>query len=210
MFNEQQIKWLKRVEELFLRYGIKSLNMDDIARELGISKKTLYQFVDNKDDLVIKVMERHIDEDCSEAAALRAESSDALDEIFKVFQYNAADLGRMKSNIVFELQRYHPDAWAKMQTYNWKQLYQVVIDNLNWGIRDGLYRDDFDADIVSRLHIATMLTMFDENIFPRPPYSSEKLFKEYMSHYMYGILSEKGLQKLKEKQQSSDKALFSH
>lgn len=184
---------------MFLRYGIKSLTMDDVARELGISKKTLYQFVDNKDDLVLKVMERHIQEDCAQADALRAESKDALDEILKVIHYNAVDLGRMKSNIVFEMQRYHPAAWEKMEQFTWEFMYRIVLDNLEWGIRDGLYRADFDADIMARMHIATMLQLFDERIFPKPPYSLEKLFKEYMEHYLYGIISEKGSQILKAK-----------
>ncbi|MCW5925161.1 MAG: TetR/AcrR family transcriptional regulator [Saprospiraceae bacterium] len=199
MISEQQEKLLKRVEELFLRYGIKSLTMDDVARELGISKKTLYQFVDNKDDLVLKVMERHIHEDCQQAEALRAESNDALDEILKVIQYNAVDLGRMKSNIVFEMQRFYPAAWEKMEQFTWEFMYKIVLDNLEWGIRDGLYRADFDADIMARMHIATMLQLFDERIFPKPPYSLEKLFKEYMEHYLYGIISEKGSQILKAK-----------
>lgn len=199
MISEQQEKWLKRVEDLFLRYGMKSLTMDDVARELGISKKTLYQFVDSKDDLVLKVMERHIQEDCSQADALRAESSDALDEILKVIHYNSIDLGRMKSNIVFEMQRYYPVAWEKMESFTWGFMYKIVVDNLNWGIRDGLYRSDFDADIVARLHMAAMLQLFDERIFPKPPYSLEKLFKEFMQHYLFGIVSEKGLQILKAK-----------
>lgn len=199
MIDEQQAKWLKRVEDLFFRYGIKSLTMDDVARELGISKKTLYQFVENKDDLVLKVMERNIEEDCALSELVRAQSSDALDEIFKVIQYHAMDMGRLKSNIVFEMQRYHPAAWEKMEGHIWGHMYKIVADNLEWGVRDGLYRDDFDVDIVSRLHIVCMLQMFDERLFPRPPYTMEALFKEYMLHYLYGIISEKGLKILKEK-----------
>lgn len=190
---------MKRVEDLFLRFGIKSLTMDDVARELGISKKTLYQFVDNKDDLVVKVMERHIREDCSIWETLRQGSGDALDEIFKVVQYNAQDLGKMKTNVIFELQRYYPEAWERIQTYIWDFLLKVVVGNLEWGIRDGLYRDDFTPEIIARLHIVSSLQLFDEKTFPIPPYSHETLFKEFMIHYLRGILSEKGLLKLKAK-----------
>jgi AcrR family transcriptional regulator len=199
MFTEQQEKWLKRVEEIFLRFGIKSLTMDDVARELGISKKTLYQFVENKDDLVIKVMDRHIKEDSDIADCLRIESEDALDELLKVFTYNAQDLGKMKANLIFELQRYYPEAWAKVQAYTWEHLYSVVVKNLEWGKQTGLYRTDFDPTIIAKIHIASMLHLFDERIFPRPPYSGEAIMKEYMNHYLYGILSEKGLIQLKAK-----------
>lgn len=77
MFTEQQEKWLKRVEELFFKLGIKSITMDDVARELGISKKTLYSFVESKDDLVSKVMDRHMASQCQADENLHAASTDA-------------------------------------------------------------------------------------------------------------------------------------
>lgn len=197
MFTEQQEKWLKRVEDLFLRYGMRSLTMDDVARELAISKKTLYQFVDNKEDLVMKVMERHINEDCQKAGALHEASTDAIDELLRVAEYNSVDFGKMKSNVIYELQRFFPNAWEKMQEYNWGFMYKVVLENLEWGIRDGLYRTDFDPDIVARMHIASVFTVFDERIFPKPPYNLELLFREYMLHYLHGIISEKGREVLK-------------
>lgn len=200
MFTEQQEKILKRAEELFLRLGIKSLTMDDVARELGISKKTLYQFVDNKDDLVMKMMERHINEDCAQSEAIRRESSDAIDEIMKLTQYNAVDLGRMKANVIFELQRYHPEAWARMQQYNWHQLYKIVHDNLSWGISQGLYRDNFDSEIIARMHIGSVLGIFNENIYPVSQFDIRTVFNEYIMHYLHGILSEKGRVVLNQKQ----------
>ena len=92
MITEQQAKWLKRTEELFLRYGIKSITMDDVARELGISKKTLYQFVDNKNDLVCKVLEYHVQEEISRDECRHEEASDAIARFvrFKVGETVAA------------------------------------------------------------------------------------------------------------------------
>ena len=57
--NEKELKIISGAAEQFLRFGIKSMNMDDIARALGISKKTLYQFVTDKNDLVRKSMLMH-------------------------------------------------------------------------------------------------------------------------------------------------------
>ncbi len=192
MFTEQQEKWLKRVEDLFFRVGIKSLTMDDVARELAISKKTLYQFVDSKEDLVTKMIERHIQEDVHKAECLHAESANAVDQLLRVAEYNSVDLGRVKANIVFELQRFYPEAWEKMQAYNWGHLLKIVHENLHWGIRDGLYRTDFNPDIIARIHIASVFTLFDDRIFPKPPHNLEIIFKEYMLHYLRSILSPKG------------------
>ncbi len=117
MFTEQQEKWLRRIAELFMRLGIKSLTMDDVARELGISKKTLYQFVENKDDLVKKVIELHLSQECNRSEEVARLAKDALDEMLIVLKESVGDMQSMKANIVYELQKYHRDAWDLLQDY---------------------------------------------------------------------------------------------
>jgi AcrR family transcriptional regulator len=199
MFTEQQEKWLRRIAELFMRLGIKSLTMDDVARELGISKKTLYQFVESKDDLVNKVIESHLSEECARSEEVAGGAKDALDEMLIVIRENIGDMQRMKANIIFELQKYHRDAWEQVQEYQRGFLYKVVRANLERGIREGYYREDFDVDIVAKLHLAQTFAIFDETWFPKPPYSGEILFKEAIMLYLQSILSEKGRQALKAK-----------
>jgi AcrR family transcriptional regulator len=199
MFTEQQEKWLKRAEEMFLRYGIKSLTMDDVARELGISKKTLYSFVESKDDLVNKVLERHIAEEKQMCGALYEQAANAIEEMFIVIESNAQQMAQMKSNIVFDLQKYHREAWEKMAEFQRGFLYDVVRANLNRGVAEGLYRADFDVDIVAKLHIVTSFQLFDESIFPQNSYRKEVVFTQYLLHYLHAIASERGLQLIKEK-----------
>lgn len=199
MFTDQQEKWLRRIAELFLRYGIKSITMDDVARELGISKKTLYQFVENKNDLVLKVMELHVEGEKKECVDQATHSANAVEEMLKVMESNNQQMAQMKSNIVYDLQKYHHEAWEKIQEFIQGFLYGVVRANLERGVREGLYRPDFDVDIVAKLHITLSLQLFDERLFPQHGYPKEKLFQEYIMHYLYGITSERGLQLLKAK-----------
>lgn len=190
---------MKRVEELFLRYGIKSITMDDVARELGISKKTLYAFVENKDDLVNRVLERHIQEEKTLCDNLFHSADNAVDEMLIVLETNAQMMQQMKTNIVFDLQRYHREAWEKMEAYQRGFMYDLVRANLERGVREGLYRDNFDADIVAKLHIAATFQLFNESLFPETAYNKVAVFREYLMHYLYGIISEKGLEYLKAK-----------
>jgi len=192
MFNEQQAKWLRQAEAVFLRYGIKSITMDDVARELGISKKTLYQFVENKDDLVHKVLQRHIEEEKETCKVEFARASNAIEEMMIVIDANAAQLKQMKANIVYDLQKYHRDAWVMMQNFQQGFLYEQVSANLKRGVEEGLYRNDFSIDIVARIHIATSFQLFNEDIFPSGQFAKEDVFREYLMHYLHGILSEKG------------------
>ncbi len=182
-----------------MRYGIKSLTMDDVSRELGISKKTLYQFVENKDDLVVKVMERHLGEEKERDCVNQGEAENALQEIFLVMQQNSNDFQRMKTNLIFELQRFHRAAWEKIQEYQQKHLFQIILDNLHRGIREGLYRDNFNPELIARLHNASILVVFDETHFPYAKYSREEILREYLLHYLYGIVSDRGREILQAK-----------
>jgi TetR/AcrR family transcriptional regulator, cholesterol catabolism regulator len=202
MMNEQQEKWLRRVEELFLRFGIKSITMDDVARELGVSKKTLYQFVESKDDLVQLVVQRHIEVEKAECHALYARAKNAVEELLLVIENTSQQLSQMKQNIVYDMQKYHRAAWDLMQDYQQKFMYGVVRKNLERGIQEGLYRNDFDPDILTRLHIMSSFQLFDESVFPTSQYSREKIFEEYLLHYLHGILSDKGRKKLQQYQQT--------
>jgi AcrR family transcriptional regulator len=173
--------------------------MDDVARELGISKKTLYQFVENKDDLVKKAIELHLKEECGRSEQMTQMAQDAIDELLLVIRSNIDEMRQMKSNIVFELQKYHRDAWDMIQEYQRGYMFNIVKDNLERGIREGLYRDDLDVDITAKLHLVQSFAIFDETWFPKPPYSGDVLFREAMTLYLQSILSEKGRQALKAK-----------
>lgn len=201
MFTEQQEKWLKRVEELFFKLGIKSITMDDVARELGISKKTLYAFVESKDDLVSKVMDRHIAAQCSIDELVHAASTDAVDEMVRVIKQIMADFGQMKPNVVHEMQKYHREVWERVNDFQQGYILNMARQNIEWGRRDGLYRTDFDVEIAARFYIAGAMSIFDERYFPKPPYSFDSLFKEFIINYLYSIVSEKGAKVLKEKLQ---------
>lgn len=207
MFTEQQEKWLKRVEELFFNLGIKSLTMDDVARELGISKKNLYSFVENKDDLVAKVMERHMAEQCKVDEVMHAEASNAVDEMVRVIQHIVADLGKMKPNVVHEMQKYHREVWNRINDFQHSYILNLTRQNLEWGRRDGLYRTDFDLETAARFYIAGAMIIFDDRYFPKPPYTYDFLFKEFITNYLHSVVSEKGLQLLKEKLEPAEKTL---
>lgn len=201
MLTEQQQVWINRVSELFLRFGIKALTMDDVARELGISKKTLYQFVSSKDDLVNRIVESHILMECQRSEMIAQTATDALDEMMMVIREMMLEMQTMKANFIFDLQKYHRSAWDQVKNYQQDYMYKVVADNLRRGVQEGLYRDDFDIDVVAKLHLGQVFSIFDETWFPKPPYTFEALFNESMIGYLYSIVSDVGRKAMVEKLQ---------
>jgi TetR/AcrR family transcriptional regulator, cholesterol catabolism regulator len=197
--QELHEKILRRTEEMFLKYGIKSLTMDDVARELGISKKTLYQFVENKNDLVSQTMDRHITEQCKTDDKLHFSAQNAIDEMLTVVKTMVNEMQKMKPNIIFELQKYHREVWEKIERFQHEYIERVAMRNLQWGRQDGLYRDDFDADIAVKFYIYGSFLIFNDELFPKPPYTFDGLFKEFIMNYLHGIASDKGREYLKGK-----------
>ncbi len=183
---------IKRVEPLFLRYGLRSVTMDDIARELGISKKTLYQYFDNKVALIEAVMQHHIKEEQDMIHSIKATATDALDEMLKIAQYVISQLNKITPVILFDLQKYHRESWDLFEKTNNENIYRHIRANLERGIKEKLYRNDLNIDIVAKLYVSKTTCILDENIFPAHTYAKSSLFKEYMTYHMNGIMSERG------------------
>lgn len=196
---EQEHILIERVEALFFKYGIKSLTMDDIANELGISKKTLYQLVESKDDLVLRVLTKHIGCRKDQCISMSTGSSNAIEEIFNVLEYNAQELGKMKTNIINDLQKYHHEAWIMIRKFHNEFVLKIIRENMLRGREEGLYRDNFDVNIIARMHLGAAFLLFDEELFPEGATQRVVLFKEFMMHFLHGIVSQKGLNYIKKK-----------
>lgn len=173
--------------------------MDDVSAELGISKKTLYQWFESKDDLVIKVLEHHIAREKTNCLQLASNAKNAIDEILVLMDSNSQELAQMKANIVNDLQKYHRDAWEIMRKFHYDFILKVIKENLERGRNEGLYRDDFDMDVIAKLHLASAFSIFDPQLFADGQGNKAVLFNEHMMHYLHGIVSPKGLTYLKKK-----------
>jgi AcrR family transcriptional regulator len=193
---EQNI--LKQAESLFMKYGVKSVTMDDIVREMGISKKTLYQLYDNKAALIKQVICNHLEDEHCQFENLHASSANAIEEILKVARHVVQQLKHISSNVVFDLRKYYRESYDLLESMNRKYVYQSIRSNIEWGQKEGLYLADIDADIISKLYSARAFMITDETLFPESQYDKEKLLKQYFFYHIRGIASKKGLELLEE------------
>ncbi len=192
MVPDAQLKLFKRVEELFFRLGIRNLTMDDVARELGISKKTLYQHVESKDDLVKKVVAMGIEADCTDHESILAASTDAIDEMLLVAEHIVRQVRQVKPSLMFELQRHHPEAWALMDDFHSQSIRHWIRANIIRGIDEGLYRPDANPEIVASLYVAAAANILDERFFPHGKFAFEEVIRQFMVWHLAGVCSEKG------------------
>lgn len=178
--------------------------MDDLARAMGVSKKTIYQFVDNKADLVDKTMERHLEVEVNIMGQIHSQSENAIDEMFEIGRYVAKHLRMLHPNILNDLQKYYPKAWNRLQDFKVKHVRRTIFTNIENGMQQGLYRKDMNAEIVARIYSAKAECVVDQNLFPFNQFAITDVYREFLNHHIRGIASKKGLQYLETLNSHSD------
>jgi AcrR family transcriptional regulator len=190
--------------QLFTQYGVKSLTMDDLARHMGVSKKTLYQVVTDKADLVSRTIKYYIDQDVCELEKVHEESENAIEEMFMIAQRVSEHLKQMHPSIIYDLEKYYPKAFKTFQEYKVRDIQGCVARNIRDGIEQGLYRDNINIPIVTGLYIGRMDLIFDQQLFPSSKYSPKDVYFEAIRYHIRGIASEKGIEYLKNKFKTID------
>jgi AcrR family transcriptional regulator len=194
---EQQI--LAGAVVLFSRLGLRSVTMDDLARELGISKKTLYKYYRNKADLVDKGAELVIDHIKEFCGQICPKEENPIDELF-ILDEGMRNFNKMQhQGVQFQLRKYYPNTFFKIKEAQRKNFMEVTTQNLVKGIEQGWYRNDFDVEIIANLHYSRILMIMDEHYFPVSEFDWEKLTREALIYHIRGIASAKGLEYLENK-----------
>ena len=190
--NEVKGRIQEKAEELFMQYGIRSVSMDDIAAQLGMSKKTLYQYFNDKDKLVDVVVDAELDKGRCECAACLQYSKNAVEEIFFTMEHIANQFSQMNPVLLFDLEKFHPASFQKFLRHKHEFLLEIVRKNLERGIAEELFRPEINADIISRFRIASVMMAFNLSVFPAKKYSLLEVTQEIIDHYLYGLATIKG------------------
>lgn len=185
---------LLKAADLFCRYGIRTITMDEIASQLGISKKTIYQFFTDKDDMVSAVIEQEIHRNELECAAFRGNAIDAVQQIFLALESLEEMLKYTNPLMLYDLEKHHPTSFQKLREYKYRFLYQVIVDNLQWGVGTGLYRPEIDKDIVAKCRIEAAFLVFNPDVFPHTRYRISEVNFELAMLFLHGVVTEKGKQ----------------
>jgi AcrR family transcriptional regulator len=202
MDNKERI--LIKSEELFMQYGIRSVSMDDIANHLGMSKKTLYQYYADKDELVDAVVEGHISMIQSDCVNCSKDARDAVHEIFIMMERIMEEFNNMNPMLLYDLEKFHFKAYQRFREHKNKFLAQVIRQNIEWGIKDELYRPDVHIDVMCKFRIESMMIPFNVAVFPPGKYNLASTSEIIIEHFIYGLATVKGhklIQKYNEQRQ---------
>jgi AcrR family transcriptional regulator len=189
-------KILETSNELFLNLGFKSVTMDEIAKKMGVSKKTIYKYFENKTELVAAVTDYMFDTVSCGIEGICALQMNPIEEIFSIKKLVMKHLKDEKSSPQYQLQKYYPEIYASLTQKQFHIMQVCVVNNLKQGIEKGLYRTHIDLEFISRIYFNGMVGIKNKDLFPLTDYSMNTLMNHYLEYHLRGIATEKGLQEL--------------
>jgi AcrR family transcriptional regulator len=185
---------IAKAREQFFRYGVKSVTMDDIARELGISKKTIYQHFEDKDAIVHQLMMAEMANDKCEWDALDVSSNNVIEKIVKSMDIIRQAFAEINPSAFFDIKKYHPKTWQLFQEHKQNFVMDSIRKELLQGIEEGFFRVDIKVEILVRMRMEQIEIGFDPQLFPPNKFSLIEVELTMLDHYIRGILTPKGLE----------------
>lgn len=189
-------KIIHKATELFITLGFKSVTMDDIANEMGISKKTIYTHFSNKTELVKEVTLYLFDSISCGIDEIRAEEKNPIEELYEIKKYMMLQLKNEKSSPQYQLHKYYPEIYDTLKGKHFEKMHACTLINLERGIAQGLYRKTLDIEFVARMYFIGVNGIKDGSLFPLEKFPKAALFEEYLEYHLRGIVTKEGLQTL--------------
>lgn len=184
---------------MFLILGFKSVTMDDIATEMGISKKTIYQHFSNKTDLVKEVTLYLFENISCGIDAICNVGKNPIEELFEIKNFVLQHLKDESSSPFYQLHKYYPKIHAVLKKKQFEKMSGCVTDNISRGINLGLFRKEIDLHFVARIYFAGMTAIKDTELFPTENYKPRELQTKYLEYHLRGICTLAGIEHLENK-----------
>lgn len=187
-------KVLDKATELFLSLGFKSVTMDDIAKQIGASKKTIYAHFNNKTTLVKEVTNSMFSTICDRVDKIHEEQKNPIIELFEVKKYIREYFKNEKTSTQYQLQKYYPVIFQEFKMKQFDYVQKCIQENLDRGLEQDLFRKNLNKEFISRIYFSGILASKDEELFPSKEFSQDTIMSEYLEYHLRGICTEKGLE----------------
>ena len=183
---------LSEAERLFWKYGVRSVTMEDIAKQLGISKKTIYQHFSDKEQILYQVIQNKTTQNQSAMECMVIDTTNPVEEILSVLHMMQKNADQVSPNLLIDIKRYYPQAFSLFRQYKEGQIMRSILENIQKGIEQGLYRPDINPTILARMRVEQIELAFNDEMFPTDQFSMHDIQAELIHHFVRGMLTEKG------------------
>lgn len=195
---------LQKAGEIFLKYGFKSITMDDIANELAISKKTIYKFFKNKQELVEETVSLVHETMHKEIFCICDKGYNAIEENFEIKNMFKNMFKNSDDSPMFQLEKYYPDTYHKMMVSEFDMFKDCILTNIKKGIKEGLYRANINENLITKFYFSLAMSVHNSNLHTYNKNTLNKLETSVLEYHTRAIATLKGL-KILEKQLEKNK-----
>jgi len=194
--NEEKLNITIKSAELFMKYGVRSITMDDVAKHLGMSKKTIYKHFADKTDLVSSCVNYHLENNDECINGNINTDDNAIDILLGVHKRVNTILKETNPSLEFDLEKYYPEIYKTIRDKRGATMLLSIKRNLEKGIQEGLYRDNMNIDIITKLFVSNMENFHLSRHFTSEDLYSSEVFLEIFNYHIHGIASNKGIKYL--------------
>ena len=198
MKDEKFLQILESASHLYFTYGIKSITMDDVAKECNISKKTLYKYVSDKADLVEKTVSYVFSVNGKKMKDIVESKLNAIEELYEVQTILLNIASNYNPSIEYDLKKYYPSILRKIEDTKAEHIYNMMYRNLEKGKKENLYRKDFDSAFIAKLRVLIVLSKIDDKIVSYKDFMNEDAINEMLKYHLHAVCNETGLKLMKE------------
>jgi AcrR family transcriptional regulator len=184
---------LKKSGEIFLKFGFKSTTMDDIANQMAISKKTIYKYFKNKEQLVDESISFFHNAIHSEVSVVCNKGYNAIEENFEIKKMFKDLLQNSGESPMFQLQKYYPKTYHNVMKNEFALFKDCISQNIEKGIIEKLYRNNLDISITTRLYFTLVYGIHDANLFPLENKTLNQLEIDALEYHTRAIATKKGI-----------------
>jgi TetR/AcrR family transcriptional regulator, cholesterol catabolism regulator len=181
-----------RKTEQFARYGVRAVTMEDIARQAGVSKKTVYQEFSDKKDLVREAFEKILDEDRCKLAFILESEDGVIEHLVKTSKMMRERLQNMNPMAIMEIQKYFPEAWKMFEVFKADVIMKDLVNVIDKGKELGYFRAEIDSEILAKARVNQITSSFDPSNFTNPNHNLAEEQMVLLDHFLHGIFTEKG------------------
>ncbi len=195
-YSEKEKELIKSITDVLMNFGVRSANMDDIAKHLKMSKKTLYKYFKDKSDIVDKVTNLHCREESCKLNDILLESENAIDEMIKISEFVHHMIKNINPAAVFDLKKYYPESFKKFEHHKSTVIKKSILDNLKRGVKEGLYRDNINPEIIAMIYIQKVDAVWNPEVIEDNTFSFAEVHLEMIRYHVRGVASQKGIEYL--------------
>ena len=191
---EMEDRILGKAAELFINNGVKSVTMDEIARELGMSKKTIYTHFETKTQLIEATSLFIFERNAGAISEIKSRKINPIGELFTIRNFILLTLRADRSSPEFQLKKYYPEIFAKLRAKQKSLVESSLLDNIRRGIAEGVYRQGLNETFIARMYFIGMTGIKDQVIFPQELFGSEELTELFLEYHLRAIVTAQGLE----------------